>query len=85
MFMNHTLRGFKYKNKSINFSKLMVRKIFNVPSGDRPVKLLKKSDEHDLHNIYKEGNMAPITHVIKLLKDCSDEDEVMIKEKTSYM
>lgn len=56
-----------------------------MPSGDRPVKLLKKSDEHDLHNIYKEGNMAPITHVIKLLKDCSDEDEVMIKEKTSYM
>ncbi|XP_073359300.1 uncharacterized protein [Aegilops tauschii subsp. strangulata] len=78
MFMNHTLREFKYKNKSINFSKLMVRRTFNVPSGDRPMKLLKKSDEHDLHNIYKEGNMAPITHVIKLLKDCNDEDGVMI-------
>ena len=78
MHTNHILREFQYKNKSINFSKLMVKRIFNVPSGERPVKLLKKSDEHVLRSIYKEGNRAPIAHVIKLLKDCSDEDEDMI-------
>ena len=78
MHTNHILREFHYKNKSINFSKLMVKRIFNVPSGDRPVKLLKKSDEHVLCNIYKEGNRAPIAHVIKLLKDCGNEDKVMI-------
>ncbi|XP_037478346.1 uncharacterized protein LOC119355617 [Triticum dicoccoides] len=71
-------KQFKHKNKSITFSKLMVKRIFNVPSGDRPMKLLKKSDEHDLRSIYKEGNRAPIAHVVKLLTSCSDEDVVMI-------
>ncbi|XBI03615.1 hypothetical protein VPH35_132009 [Triticum aestivum] len=56
----------------------MVKRILNVPSGDRPVKLLKKSDEHDLRSIYKEGNRAPIAHVVKLLTSCSEEDVVMI-------
>ncbi|KAI4963767.1 hypothetical protein ZWY2020_010530 [Hordeum vulgare] len=56
MHTNHALLEFKYKNKSIKFSKNMVKRIFNVPSGDSPMKLLKKSDEHDLHGIYKEGN-----------------------------
>ncbi|XP_037474019.1 uncharacterized protein LOC119350153 [Triticum dicoccoides] len=71
-------KQFKHKNKSITFSKLMVKRIFNVPFGDRPVKLLKKSDEHDLRSIYKEGNRAPIAHVVKLLTSCSEEDVVMI-------
>ena len=78
MNTNHVLSEFKHKNKSITFSKLMVKRIFNVPSGDRPVKLLKKSDEHDLRSIYKEGNRAPIAHVVKLLTSCSNEDVVMI-------
>ncbi|XP_044354692.1 uncharacterized protein [Triticum aestivum] len=78
MNTNHILSEFKHKNKSITFSKLMVKRIFNVPSGDRPMKLLKKSDEHDLRSIYKEGNRAPIAHVVKLLTSCSDEDVVMI-------
>ena len=78
MNTNHILSEFKHKNKSITFSKLMVKRIFNVPSGDRPVKLLKKSDEHDLRSIYKEGNRAPIAHVVKLLTSCSEEDVVMI-------
>ncbi|XP_037450974.1 uncharacterized protein LOC119321364 [Triticum dicoccoides] len=69
---------FKHKNKSITFSKLMVKRIFNMPFGDRPMKLLKKSDEHDLRSIYKEGNRAPIAHVVKLLTSCSEEDVVMI-------
>ncbi|XP_037441738.1 uncharacterized protein LOC119309947 [Triticum dicoccoides] len=71
-------KQFKHKNKSITFNKLMVKRIFNVPSGDRPVKLLKKSDEHDISSIYKEGNRAPIAHVVKLLTSCSEEDVVMI-------
>ncbi|XBI75031.1 hypothetical protein VPH35_068461 [Triticum aestivum] len=78
MNTNHVLSEFKHKNKSITFSKLMVKRIFNVPSGDRPVKILKKSDEHDLRNIYKEGNRAPIAHVVKLLTSCSEEDVDMI-------
>ncbi|XP_044409183.1 uncharacterized protein [Triticum aestivum] len=78
MNTNHILSEFKHKNKSITFTKLMVKRIFNVPSGDRPVKLLKKSDEHDLRSIYKEGNRAPIAHVVKLLTSCSEEDVVMI-------
>ncbi|KAI4963525.1 hypothetical protein ZWY2020_011421 [Hordeum vulgare] len=79
MHTNHALLEFKYKNKSIKFSKNMVKRIFNVPSGDSPMKLLKKSDEHDLHGIYKEGNRAPIAHVFKLLRDCSDTNEAMIR------
>ncbi|KAI5011553.1 hypothetical protein ZWY2020_013690 [Hordeum vulgare] len=79
MHTNHALLEFKYKNKSIKFSKNMVKRIFNVPSGDSPLKLLKKSDEHDLRNIYKEGNIAPIAHVFKLLRDCSDTDEAVIR------
>ncbi|KAE8781045.1 hypothetical protein D1007_45754 [Hordeum vulgare] len=79
MHTNHALLEFKYKNKSIKFSKNMVKRIFNLPSDDSPMKLLKKSDEHDLHSIYKEGNRAPIAHVFKLLKDCSDTDEAMIR------
>ena len=78
MNTNHILFEFKHKNKSIIFSKLMMKRIFNVPFGDRLVKLFKKSDEHDLRTIYKEGNMAPIAHVVKLLNSCSDEDVVMI-------
>ena len=54
MHTNHALLEFKYKNKSIKFSKNMVKRIFNVPSSDSPMKLLKKSDEHDLRSIYKE-------------------------------
>ncbi|KAI5000929.1 hypothetical protein ZWY2020_010888 [Hordeum vulgare] len=79
MHTNHALLEFKYKNKSIKFSKNMVKRIFNVPSGDSPMKLLKKSDEHDLCSIYKEGNRAPIAHVFKLLRDYSDTDEAMIR------
>ncbi|KAI4984472.1 hypothetical protein ZWY2020_017102 [Hordeum vulgare] len=79
MHTNHALLEFKYKNKSIKFSKNMVKRIFNVPSGDSPMKLLKKSDEHDLRSIYKEANRAPIAHVFKLLRDCGDIDEAMIK------
>ncbi|KAI4973463.1 hypothetical protein ZWY2020_035724 [Hordeum vulgare] len=79
MHTNHALLEFKYKNKSIKFSQNMVKRIFDVSSGDSPTKLLKKSDEHDLRSIYKEGNRAPIAHVFKLLRDCSDMDEAMIK------
>ncbi|KAI5018743.1 hypothetical protein ZWY2020_043631 [Hordeum vulgare] len=79
MHTNHALLEFKYKNKSIKFSKNMVKRIFNVSPGDSPMKLLKKSDEHDLRSIYKEGNRAPIAHVFKLLRDCNDTDEAMIR------
>uniref|UniRef100_A0A8I7B199 Uncharacterized protein n=1 Tax=Hordeum vulgare subsp. vulgare TaxID=112509 RepID=A0A8I7B199_HORVV len=79
MHTNHALLEFKYKNKSIKFSKNMVKRIFNVPPGDSPMKLLKKSDEDDLRSIYKEGNRAPIAHVFKLLRDCNDTDEAMIR------
>ncbi|KAE8821022.1 Cytokinin-O-glucosyltransferase 2 [Hordeum vulgare] len=79
MHTNHALLEFKYKNKSIKFSKNMVKRIFNVPSGDSPMKLLKKSDEHDLCSIYKEGNRAPMANVFKLLRDYSDTDETMIR------
>ncbi|KAI4991420.1 hypothetical protein ZWY2020_039791 [Hordeum vulgare] len=79
MRFNSKRLEFKYKNKSIKFSKNMVKRIFNVPSGDSPMKLLKKSDERDLRSIYKEGNRAPIAHVFKLLRDCSDTDEAMIR------
>jgi hypothetical protein len=76
MHANHMLHQFKYKNKVINFGRLMVKRIFNVPSGDRPVNLLKESDMCDLRNIYKEGNRAPIANAMKLLKDCSEKEEV---------
>ncbi|KAE8814574.1 hypothetical protein D1007_08091 [Hordeum vulgare] len=79
MRFNSKRLEFKYKNKSIKFSKNMVKRIFNVPPGDSPMKLLKKSDEDDLRSIYKEGNRAPIAHVFKLLRDCNDTDEAMIR------
>jgi hypothetical protein len=64
----------------IVFNKYMVRKVFGIRCGDRPVQLLKKSDNSELRDVYKGANSRPDLHVaITLLKDCEimDEDTIV--------
>jgi hypothetical protein len=48
----------------------MVRKVFGIRCGDKPVQLFKKSDNSELRDVYKGANSRPDLHVaITLLKD----------------
>jgi hypothetical protein len=70
-----SLREFKYHRNRIVFNKYMVRKVFGIRCGDRPVQLLNKSDNCELHEVYKGANSRPDLHVaITLLKDCDITD-----------
>jgi hypothetical protein len=70
-----SLREFKYHRNRIVFNKYMVRKVFGIRCGDRPVQLLKKSDNCELREVYKGANSRPDLHVaITLLKDCDITD-----------
>jgi len=69
---------FSHKKKSILFTKDMVRKIFNVPSGSRPVELLRRNEPHVLREPYRVGSRAPMKHTIQVLKGADDQDVVTI-------
>uniref|UniRef100_A0ACD5XC32 Uncharacterized protein n=1 Tax=Avena sativa TaxID=4498 RepID=A0ACD5XC32_AVESA len=46
------LREFKFNNNKIVFSKDMVRKVYGIRCGNRPVLRLKKSERHELRKVY---------------------------------
>ena len=64
--------------KSILFTKDMVQKKFNVPSGSSPVELLRRNEPHALREPYRVGLMAPMKHDIQVLKATDDRDVVSI-------
>ncbi|CAM0883875.1 unnamed protein product [Alopecurus aequalis] len=72
------LREFNYHRKrKIVFTKEMVSKVFDIRSGNKPVKLLTKSMQSDLRDSYR-GDLPrlPIENAATMLKnlDISDED-----------
>uniref|UniRef100_A0A8R7PIZ2 Uncharacterized protein n=2 Tax=Triticum urartu TaxID=4572 RepID=A0A8R7PIZ2_TRIUA len=69
---------FSHKKKSILFTKDMVRKNFNVPSGSRPVELLRRNESHALREPYRVGSRSPMKHAIQVLKATDDRDVVSI-------
>ncbi|XP_044330675.1 uncharacterized protein [Triticum aestivum] len=69
---------FSHKRKSILFTKDMVRKKINVPSGSRPVELLRRNEPHVLREPYRVGSRAPMKHTIQVLKAAKDDDVVTI-------
>ncbi|KAM0845619.1 hypothetical protein ACQ4PT_056254 [Festuca glaucescens] len=56
---SYQLREFNYHGKRIVFTTDMVRKVFNVPSGNRPVDLINRSVPCQLHDVYKKDNPRP--------------------------
>ncbi|KAM0852307.1 hypothetical protein ACQ4PT_051833 [Festuca glaucescens] len=80
MNIDPKLREYRHKvSKPIVFTRDMMTKVFNVPSGGRPVERLKNSEHTELRNMYRDGDRAPIAYLERLLRDCADDDVVMIK------
>ncbi|XBJ06482.1 hypothetical protein VPH35_012136 [Triticum aestivum] len=62
------------RNKVIVFTRDMVKKVFNIPSGNRPVELFKRHQHCELRNIYHKNGRAPIAHTVDLLHRAGDDD-----------
>jgi hypothetical protein len=56
---SYQLREFCYHGKRIVFTTDMVRKVFNVPSGNRVVDLINMSVPCQLRDVYKQNNTRP--------------------------
>ncbi|KAM0892305.1 hypothetical protein ACQ4PT_025815 [Festuca glaucescens] len=56
---SYELREFSYHGKRILFTTDMIRKVFNIPSGNRPVDLINRSVPCQLRDIYKQDNPRP--------------------------
>nr|XP_040244747.2 uncharacterized protein LOC120964301 [Aegilops tauschii subsp. strangulata] len=69
---------FSHKKKTILFTRDMVQKKINVPSGPRVVELLKRNERCELRDIYREGTRAPIKKSISVIKKASDNDVVTL-------
>ncbi|KAE8773710.1 hypothetical protein D1007_54015 [Hordeum vulgare] len=70
---------FSHRHKSILFTKDMVRKKFNVPSGSRAVELLRRNEPHVLREPYRVGLRAPTRRTIEVLELADVLDVVTIK------
>ncbi|KAE8805715.1 cytokinin-o-glucosyltransferase 2 [Hordeum vulgare] len=70
---------FSHRQKSILFTKDMVRKIFNVTSGSRAVELLRRNEPHVLREPYRVGSRAPTRRTIEVLEVADVLDVVTIK------
>ncbi|KAI4991987.1 hypothetical protein ZWY2020_040373 [Hordeum vulgare] len=68
-----------HRQKSILFTKDMVRKIFNVTSGSRAVELLRRNEPHVLREPYRVGSRAPTRRTIEVLEVADVLDVVTIK------
>ncbi|XP_037414065.1 uncharacterized protein LOC119276981 [Triticum dicoccoides] len=62
------------QNKVIVFTRDMVKKVFNIPSGNRPVELFKRHEHCELHNIYHKNGRAPIMHTVDVLHRARNDD-----------
>ena len=68
-----------HKKKTILFTRDMVHKFFNVPSGPRAVEPLKRNERCELRDIYREGTRAPMKKSISVIKKASDNDVVTLE------
>ncbi|KAM0920102.1 hypothetical protein ACQ4PT_007752 [Festuca glaucescens] len=86
MNIDQKLREYRHKvSKPIVFTRDMMTKVFNVPSGGRPVKRLKNSEHTELRNMYRDGDRAPIAYLERLLRECAADDVVMIKRSFALL
>ncbi|XP_044424816.1 uncharacterized protein [Triticum aestivum] len=70
---------FSHKKKTILFTRDMVHKIFNVPSGPRAVELLKRNERCELRDIYRIGTRAPMKKSISVIKEAADDDAITLE------
>ncbi|KAE8794467.1 hypothetical protein D1007_30773 [Hordeum vulgare] len=61
-------------HKKIQFTRDMVKKLFNVPSGCKPLEFGKRG-KADFREIYLEGERAPIPTTVSVLSNADDDDE----------
>ncbi|KAM0910917.1 hypothetical protein ACQ4PT_013801 [Festuca glaucescens] len=86
MNIDPKLREYRHKvSKPILFTRDMLTKVFNVPSRGRPVERLKNSEHMELRNVYRDGDRAPIAYLERLLRECADDDVVMIKRSFALL
>ncbi|KAI4966332.1 hypothetical protein ZWY2020_041233 [Hordeum vulgare] len=63
--------------KKIHLTRYMVKKIFNLPSGNKPLEFNKRG-KTDFREVYLDGERAPIPTTIVVLSNASDDDEEII-------
>ncbi|KAI4977512.1 hypothetical protein ZWY2020_059649 [Hordeum vulgare] len=61
-------------HKKIQLTRDMVKKLFNVPSGSKPLEFGKRG-KADFREIYLEGERAPIPTTVSVLSNADDDDE----------
>ncbi|KAI4987322.1 hypothetical protein ZWY2020_020122 [Hordeum vulgare] len=62
------------RNKVIIFIRDMVKKVFNIPSGNRTVEFYKRHEQCDLPNIYHKTGRAPTAHTVDVLYKVRNDD-----------
>lgn len=65
---------FRYRGKSICFTKGMVQKVLGIPSGEKPLKTGgMQKDICELRDMYRVGKRAPISKVVEVMIKSDDE------------
>ena len=74
------LREFRYKDKeAIVFSTGMVKKVLGVPSGHKPLDMLKRGQNYELRDMYRnEKGRSTIAKAVSVLHECPDDDEAAV-------
>ncbi|KAM0930402.1 hypothetical protein ACQ4PT_001097 [Festuca glaucescens] len=76
---NPKLREFRHKTRSILFTRDMVVKVLGVPSGNRPMVYLKRTQQSKLRDLFKNNKgRATIAKAIEVLENCADTDEALV-------
>jgi hypothetical protein len=79
MNTNPKLREFRFRDKAIVFTRDMVRRVLGVPSGNRPMDFLKRSQQSEIRDKYKnEKGRTSVAKAIELLETCADTDELTV-------
>ncbi|KAM0877230.1 hypothetical protein ACQ4PT_035635 [Festuca glaucescens] len=76
---NPKLREFRHKTRSILFTRDMVVKVLGVPSGNRPMVYLKRTQQSELRDLFKnDKGCVTIAKAIEVLENCADTDEAQV-------
>ncbi|KAE8784332.1 hypothetical protein D1007_42115 [Hordeum vulgare] len=62
------------QNKVIVFTRDMVKKVFDIPPGNRTVVLYKRHEQCELRNIYHKNGRAPIAHTVHALQKARNDN-----------
>ena len=64
--------------KKIHFTRDMIKKIFSVSSGSKPVEFGKRG-KADFRDVYLDGERAPIATTVAVISKVDDDDEETIE------